>query len=136
MALSFKEGGKGRSLDQFIEVAGKTMPTKRPSSHTVRADDLGLETRRHPLRGRGHTINDYHQGSELVPIGEEDMRIKLPQPRPELSPKVHVEHSATGQVTSSECQPSFARTRRYPFVVSEQSPTPAAFQASSRTGKS
>ena len=52
--------------------------------------------------------------------------------RPELTPEAHVMHSAAGQVASSECQPKFARTNRFPFVVSDECPAPAAFQASSR----
>lgn len=82
MATQPKEGGKGRPLNRFVEIDGKL--TKRPSSHTDRADILGLETRRHPLRGRGHTVGDYHLGSEMVPVDDAQLRIRLPQPRPGL----------------------------------------------------
>lgn len=56
--------------------------------------------------------------------------------RPTLPSRIHIEHSASGQVSPAECQPRFARTNRFPFVVSDLNPVPAAFQASSRTGKS
>ncbi len=88
MALSYQEGGKGRSLNQFLEVSGRI--TRRPSSHTDRADALGLEQRRHPLRGRRSTIGGYPQGSELVFIGGENTRIKLPQPRPEIPESLQI----------------------------------------------
>jgi len=127
--MTSSEGGKGRPLDQFIEVTGKSKPTRRPSSHTDRADILRLEERRHPLRGRRKDDNHDYQGSEKVLIEGKEVHINLPQPRPDLPSKAHVEHSAQGQVSPSECQPEFARTRRHPFVVSDQTPIRVVIQA-------
>lgn len=108
----------------------------KPKKHTRMSVKLGLERIRHPLRGRGHTVGDYHMGSEMVPTEDgKELRVRLPQPKPELSPRVHAEHSVDGHVSPNDpaTQPEFRRTRSVPFVVSDQAPAPVTlFQAHSR----
>ncbi len=100
------------------------------SAHDVAA--LGLTRRFVPKPGGDGVTHAFRSDA----VSKADERVgedgSVGGAKPELSPKVHAEHSATGQVTSSECQPRFARTNRFPFVVSDECPAPAAFQASSR----
>ncbi len=90
MAL-YQEGERRRPSDRFAEIAGRV--TRRPSSHTDRADVHGLERVRHPLRGKvRNPAHDYPETDEVEVMShriahEEDnrmVRVRLPQPRPEV----------------------------------------------------